>query len=1745
MGPKVDELRMVQRSIEAIQLDISELKEEASMKTDKNELIFYSSVLKDRKIKLDEEIDKIKERLNKFDDDDKVDELLLRTRKIAKDLRVSQEQIYIRSTELNQGTDHLNKNNNDSSATKITQLPTLGLTVFDGNLNKFLSFWESFETTINSRSDLPDVEKFKYFKSILKGEPLDFAQRYATTSANYKVMLKDFEKEYRQTDELVYINIKNIFDIPVVKKKNSQALRKLVSVIKTALQNLKTLGQNVDQWDAILDRIVMDKIDAETLEKFKFSRIGDHSIPPIGDLLDFIDGVAGSIANNEVGASARTHSLILTQSSNNFKKPSCQLCKKDNRHYINQCEEYLKLSPFERLKTIKFLKLCISCLSSKHFLNSCTNTRRCYCNGRHHSSLHKSFDKTTASLKVTAKRQTRNGNSSRPPSVESNHSNKSARSFLAQLSLNSNVDSVLLATAKINIIDESGSSHQARVLLDTGSQCTSICSKFAKRLNCRHLPTSVTVTGIGAQVASHAKQSIDLKFSSIYDNSRIFTTKALILEKLTFNLPDQTFEINDSFYENLKLADPSFNISGKIDIILGGNIVFDIFFGKNKLDFPSGIPSALETPLGYVLFGQYDSSNSKNYLSGITLKQSPNDLITKLWQLEDVPNSKAISKQDKHCEYLFSKSICQPFPGKYSVDLIFKEYPPNLGNSFHGAAKRFFLLEQRFKKDNNLKINYIKNFNEYVTLGHMVRIENPTFDILHAYLPHHPVIREAKITTKLRIVFDGSFATSNGVSLNQSLYAGPPLQQDIRHLILRCRFFKYVITADLKQMYRQILINKPHQEFLRVLWRDDPKDELKHYKLTTVTFGISSAPFSAIRILHHLADLNEINYPEACKIIKEHFYVDDLITGSNSQNTLIHNVQNLIKILGQAGFSFDKFACNNKTILNKLQEMGHETKSEASLALLTTANTLGIKWNIDSDSFSFNFKVPEYKFLTKRLLLSALAKIYDPLGILSPFLILLKFILQDAWKLKLSWDSRLPDEHQNIWNDLIKNFSLLATFKIPRLVLNINAKFYEIHGFADASIRGYGACIYLLSFFDNQSFESHLLFAKSKVSPTHFISIPKLELCSAHLLASSYQFFSSIFPIKIKNVYFYSDSQIALSWIKSEKLQYKTFVANRVADINSFVPNARWRYINTGLNPADIASRGLTMSKLISSDLWLHGPFRDQTFIDNLKNGIPIKEVIQNSGENQDFLNEIKPIKLISNVINLKEKLIDRFSCLGKIKRTFAYLLIFKNPFTLREYLQSNRVLTVSHFEQALIIISRLSQKHSYPDEYKTLAKNSEISHNSVLKTLTPFFDQTNQVIRVGGRLKHSALSYSTKHPIVLSNKCNFSTLLVRDAHSRLNHADYNTIVTYLRANYWIIKIRSIVKTITNECITCRRFKVSRFQQLMGNLPINRVNPSPIFSQIGIDCAGPFMVTPIRTRGCRYQKYYICIFICFATRAVHIETLSSMTTECFLMSLSRFISRRGIPQQIHSDCGTNFVGCSNELKVLYEFFRSLKNDPQINHYANENHIQWKFNPPSSPHFGSLWESNIKNFKYYLKRSCSNLQFSFEEFYTLIAKIESILNSRPMYPLSDSIADFDILTPGHFITGRPLTSIPEKNLSDVNLNRLSRWELIQNRTQYLWKRWSTSYLHSLQQRRKWFTVNTQPFVGQLILLCESSNPLQWIRGRIIKIYPGSDNLTRVVLIKTPTGEYKRPLAKIAPLLIDSKSESYSELMTNRS
>lgn len=364
--------------------------------------------------------------------------------------------------------------------------------------------------------------------------------------------------------------------------------------------------------------------------------------------------------------------------------------------------------------------------------------------------------------------------------------------------------------------------------------------------------------------------------------------------------------------------------------------------------------------------------------------------------------------------------------------------------------------------------------------------------------------------------------------------------------------------------------------------------------------------------------------------------------------------------------------------------------------------------------------------------------------------------------------------------------------------------------------------------------------------------------------------------------------------------------------------------------------------------------------------------------------------------------------------------------------------------------------------------------------------------------------------------------------HQKYLHAGPSALLASIRLQYWPLGGRKYVGKIVSKCVRCFRSKPKGVNHLMGVLPTDRVKANRAFLTTGVDFCGPFFYsTEVRNRP--PTKCYIALFICFATKAVHLELVKDLTTASFIASLKRFISTRGRPNVIWSDNATNFVGAKNELVELRALFQSNQHIHAIQGQCLDEGIDWQFIPPRSPHFGGLWEASIKTAKHHFWRTVGLTTLTFDELRTLVSQIAAIINSRPLCAITENPDDLEVLTPGHFLIGAPFTSIAEPDVSLRNINRLDRWQRVCHLKQLFWKKWSTEYLTLLQQRHKWQNSKPNVAVGNLVLLRdENLPPLKWPLGRVVETIMGKDGVVRVAIIKTGASTTKRAITKLCLL-----------------
>ena len=791
--------------------------------------------------------------------------------------------------------------------------------------------------------------------------------------------------------------------------------------------------------------------------------------------------------------------------------------------------------------------------------------------------------------------------------------------------------------------------------------------------------------------------------------------------------------------------------------------------------------------------------------------------------------------------------------------------------------------------------------------------------------------------------------------------------------------------------------------------------------------------------------------------------------------------------------------------------MHDEKKPEKEIKLDTdkTIKILGLTWNPKLDHFQYTVNLPTIAAgpVTKRTIISEIARLFDPLGWIAPSIVIAKTFIQKLWLSGLGWDDKLSSELLNEWDTYRTELSELTKIKIPRwLTTRTDDVSVELHGFSDASKTAYSAVVYIRVIDVEGQVHVSLLVAKTRVAPIKQISIPRLELCGAVLLTRLLLETAEVLSIPKENISAWTDSTVVLAWINSHPSRWHIFVGNRVSEILTAFNSAQWHHVSTKQNPADCASRGLLPKALIDNSLWFSGP----TFL---------KDKIVNKQKTHVLSTNLEENIKVHSVTIPETPLFEKFSSLQRLTRVVAYCKRFLN--------KNKGHLKKIELDDALQCCIKETQRNTFLDEYNNLVHNKPVQPNSKLKSLSPFIDE-NGIIRLGGRLHHADLDENIKHPIILPKDAHITRLIIAESHIKTLHGGQSLMMSYLRSAYWIIGAKNLVKQHISRCVTCFRQRANIKNQIMGSLPSVRCVPARAFINSGVDYAGPVNLKTTKGRGHRSYKGYICLFICMVTRAIHLEVVSDMTTQAFLAAFKRFVSRRGHCAHLWSDNGTTFVGAARELQDLTVVQQNISE-----HLARAG-TEWHFIPPRAPNFGGLWEAGVKATKFHLKRVIGDSTLTYEEMSTLLCQVEACLNSRPMSVINNVDPDEPLpLTPGHFLVGEPLLSIPDHNYENSNCSGLSRWQYVQRLLQTFWRRWSSEYLSTLVNRYKWSEQRPEPNINDVVLIKEDDMPpSRWLLGRIIQKHPGRDNITRVVTLKTNSSIVKRPTSKICVLPISS-------------
>ncbi|XP_043262437.1 uncharacterized protein LOC122403149 [Colletes gigas] len=953
------------------------------------------------------------------------------------------------------------------------KLPQLDLPTFNGDFKKWPHFSDAFCAAVKNVQHLSKAQKMQYLDACLRGEPKDLIEHLEICDANFDIAWASLVSEYAHLRVLVSVQLDRLCDLPSVHHDKLDSLKKGKAEVVQSVAALKKLKCPVEEVDFLVVHLAVRRFDTATRRDWENSLGDSRVLPRLEQLTAFLDKKIRALLMTQphyTGPNVRTHNSVEAKPK---LVSSCPFCKSD--HPLYACPKFKDINPRARYEFVRGKQACINCLSSKHTSRACPSKFSCkHCRKPHHSLLH--FENSN---NVTVKPKQPGEAPKDPLNIDATacrtvsleqetnlakHAHTSCRISPPTSECPRSVP-VLLATALVRVQAADGSHAIVRALIDQGSEATFISSPLAHALNLPRYKVSTTVQGVGGLVLGSLKHGVSLTLSSRSGKSVKVQTNAYVIPNITAYTPPSVSHTSFAELRTYFLADPEPGSQRKIDLLIGANVYGQIIrLGVKHLS--AAAITAQKTVFGWILSGPVSPLDHRTHTLSVNLFTTLDSLdsaIRRFWEVEEVPKQVILTPAEQSCEDFFVKTTKRSKDGRFVVKLPFNVDHPatQLGDSFEIAAASLNRLNRRLIKNPPLLKQYTEFINDYKELGHMSVLDSAPRAFL--YIPHRGVLRPDSLTTKIRVVFNASSVTANGVALNDLLHAGPPLQQDLNSIILRWRLHRHVLVADVEKMFRQILVDTNDRKFQCILWRGGPSDPVQAFSLNTVTYGLTCAPFLAIRCLQELAKLEGEKYPRAVPILWKNTFMDDVFMGAEDVESLDSLRAEVCGLLAAGKFSLRKWAGNSPELLSRIPVGEHSHAIDLSLFSQTDLKVLGIKWTPQDDHFWFNWSTvrPSDTPLTKRQLLSLVAQLYDPLGWLSPLIIRAKIMMQAQWLEKREWDQAVSENTMRAWNSFCLDLQKLKEIKIPRwLHFTSSCISIELHGFCDASSSAFAAVVY-------------------------------------------------------------------------------------------------------------------------------------------------------------------------------------------------------------------------------------------------------------------------------------------------------------------------------------------------------------------------------------------------------------------------------------------------------------------------------------------------------------------------------------------------------------------------------------------------------------------------------------------------------------------------------------------------------------
>ena len=1661
-----------------------------------------------------------------------------------------------------------------SVASQSHQLPRLNLPKFGGDSSKWTGFWESFEVSVH-KTDLPSITKLTYLRSLLFGEAELCVAGLRLSSDSYDATVQILKDRYGRRERIVFSHVQALLSLGSAQ---FDSLQKLKDKLLVHIRSLEALEVGGDMYGIFLTPLILSKLPEDVRMEWARQSSGKEGDLPF--LMDFLsdeirrqelsgaygglsEATASSDPDSSSARSARGpstsggHRQAATRRSQPEQRRSgpasrgasaaalqaasrqasrqvvskdtsqqvCGFCKKD--HPSEQCPVIDRLPIRERMRRVRFSGLCFRCLKPDHQAKDCELTCQ-ICSGRHHRICCYSGP---AGQNFGVERGVSLGSGPKESDV--------VGGVKVSLSCTAGRDTcVVLPTAKVLVHGTDGVV-EATALFDSGSDRTYVTESLVKRVGAEWVGSQkVNFAAFGGGKVSEGDRNVYkmcVKGAAVPDRDmNTFSAVAVPVICAPLSRPSVP-DVCLTEFKDLTLADGDFTDRVlSIDLLIGLDCYWHLI-RPGVLTNSSGL-TAQDSCFGWVLSGAAgEVSCSPNLVSCrlLCLGDLQDREVRNLWELEGVGvSSKELSDDEDAVLEHFASSVkfCD---GRYEVELPWKgdARETDLQSNRHSAERRLQGLSRQLDRD-KLRSEYdlvlqgmeASGVIEEVPESELTSSSGPQF-----YMPHRPVVRPDSATTRVRPVFDASACGPNGVSLNDCLEAGPSLIPRLTDVLLRFRRHKYAVTGDISKAFLQISVRPEDRDCLRFLWEQCGK--VRVMRLTRVPFGVKSSPFLLNAVIKH--HLSQCSVSRVVSELQDNLYVDDWLSGADSEAEAKEMYLEGKAVLMEAGMTLTKCHSNSELVLDSAG--GSQTEERLKI--------LGVRWDPAQDAMRYEgVCLPPGVVGTKRVVLSFLARMFDPLGLLVPFVLTGKVLFQKLWTLGLGWDDCLPPDEERVFQRWLSGIPLLQQLTLERCYVTGDVCWSEVsdqlelHVFGDASVKGYGCVVYLRYPLPDGGFAASFVMARARVAPVKTVTLPRLELLGCLMAARMVKHVRCALQLPDVQVYCWTDSTVALAWIKSHPCKWKQFVRNRVEEVQSITDPSVWNHTPGPQNPADAASRGLFADQLVESELWLQGPEWLRSpgappavcglFVTSEELSEPdIGEPEPEAGEalSHGELSPVRPsdatapppaatpVTLVSQLESESQGgvfPVERWGSLSKAARVVAWVLRFVRNSRDRSHRCSLPDLTGEEVAAARDVLFRQAQRASFPDEIKALEQGRDVAVGSPIRSLTPYL--ADGVLRVRGRLQFSDLCYEEKHPFIVP-KGHLAVLLVREQHDLLKHAGVATLITAVRSSMWVVGLRGIARRVVRGCLACRRQDSRACCEPAAPLPSDRVSPTPPFSVVGIDFAGPLFAVDFPKK-----KFYVLLFTCAVTRAVHLELTGSLTLDEFMLAFRRFSARRGVPSTVYSDNACTFKGAD---LLLQRYFGRLA-------------PVWKFITPQSPWHGGWWERLVRSVKLALRKSLAQRCLSRVELETVLIEIEACVNSRPITFVGDTVDSPAPLTPNHFLTGHSIgfQAREAEDPSAVTAKALGgRARIREQRLNRFWSVWSDEYLRNLPPAVSKFRSRGKLCEGSVVLIQNENLPrLKWELAVVTRLFPGRDGVVRSAEVRTAGGKKTRPVQRLHDL-----------------